>query len=331
MATILIRHRAWWFTKVPLSVTLVLLLLDGRPFSPGALAALVTVVLTVSAMANYGYALNELFDVEEDARAGRANAAAALGAPRMWAIVVLSALGAVLGAAAAAGAPGTVLALLVLCLPAAYSVPPLRVKERTWLGVAADGLAAHVFPALLALSAVAHWTPRPVSAVLIVAVTIWAATAGLRGILSHQLNTAERDRSAGLRTVVHDIGLRRVETALVVVVLPLEIGAFLAALLACNGGAVLWIFVALYALYEGFKTASGRFRVAAFRPEGQPYVPFVEESFYKAWGPLVLAVDAARADVLYLLVVPAYALLFARHVRAEAHRLRLVVSALRVR
>ncbi len=41
---ILVRPRAWWFNKVPLSVTLVLLLLDGRPFSLGALAVLVLVV-----------------------------------------------------------------------------------------------------------------------------------------------------------------------------------------------------------------------------------------------------------------------------------------------
>src|ERR1700736_6676018 len=75
-ASVLVRPRDWWYSKVPLSVMLVLLLLDGRPPSVDALAVLVMVALTVCAAGNYGYALNELFDVEEDARLGRLNAAA---------------------------------------------------------------------------------------------------------------------------------------------------------------------------------------------------------------------------------------------------------------
>jgi 4-hydroxybenzoate polyprenyltransferase len=325
---ILVRSRAWWFNKVPLSVTLVLLLLDGRPLSAGALAALALVVVTVCAVGNYGYALNELFDVGEDARMGRTNAAAALGSPRMWAIIGLSALCAETCATIVAGAPGALLTLLGLCVPLAYSVPPLRIKERKWLGIAADGLAAHVYPAALALLAVDHAMLRPVTTVLAVSVVVWSAAAGLRGILSHQLYTAEQDRSAGLRTVVDDVGYQRLETIVVAVVLPLEIVAFGGALIACNGGVILWVAVAMYLAYEGFKAASGHFRITAFRPHGQAYLPFVEESFYKAWGPIVLALDAARADPMYLIVIPAYALLFRPHLQTETHRLRSVMAAL---
>ena len=325
---ILVRPRAWWFNKVPLSVTLLLLLLDGRPFSAGALAVLVLVALTVCAVGNYGYALNELFDIEEDARMGRANAAASAGPRRMWGITALSALCAEAFAAAVAGVPGAVLTVLELCLPLAYSVPPLRIKERKWLGVCADGLAAHVYPALLALLAVSHWALRPVPIALAACVALWAAAAGLRGILSHQLHTAEQDRGAGLITVVHDFGNRRVETFIVAVLLPLEVGAFGGALLACTTGPVLWLFAAAYLLYELFKTVGCGFRVTAFRAEGQRYLPFVEESFYKAWGPLVLALDAARTDLRYLVLIPVYALLFRPHLRSELHRVRSVLAAL---
>ncbi len=326
--SVLIRRRAWWFNKVPLSVTLVLLLLDGRRFSLGALVVLLTVALTVCAVGNYGYALNELFDVAEDARLGRNNVAATLGSRHMWTITGLSALCAAAVAAVAAGLPGAVLTLIEFCLPLSYSAPPLRIKERKWLGACADGLAAHVYPALLALLAVSHWAIRPLAPVLVACLVVWSAAAGLRGILSHQLHTAEQDRSAGLTTVVHDFGHLRVERFIVAVLLPLEVGGFGGALLWCGTGPVLWLFVALYLLYELFKTVSGRFSVTAFRPQGQRYVPFVEESFYKAWGPVVLALDAARVDLLYLLVIPAYALLFAPHLRGELHRLRLVSNAL---
>lgn len=327
---ILVRPRAWWFNKVPLSVTLMLLFLDGRRFSMSALAVLALVVLTVCAVGNYGYALNDLFDIEEDARLGRNNAAAAVPVWRIWAIIGASALCAEVGATVAAGAPGAFLTLLELCLPLAYSAPPLRIKERKWFGVAADGLAAHVYPAILAMMAVGHWTLRPVPIDLAALVTIWAAAVGLRGILSHQLQTAEQDRHAGLWTVVHDLGNQRLERFIVAVVLPVEVAAFGGALIMCNGGVVLWVFVAVYVIYEAFKTRSGFFRITVFRSSGQPYVPFAEESFYKAWGPLALALDAARADPVFVLFIPAYALLFRPHLRGEMLRFRQVVAALRV-
>ena len=72
----LVRYRAWWFNKIPLSVLLGVSLLAGNPLTVAACAAILTLVGTVCCAANYGYALNDLFDVEQDRRGGRANAAA---------------------------------------------------------------------------------------------------------------------------------------------------------------------------------------------------------------------------------------------------------------
>jgi 4-hydroxybenzoate polyprenyltransferase len=328
---ILIRPRAWWFNKVPLTVTLVLLLLDGHRISLGALAVITLVVLAVCAAGNYGYALNDLFDVEEDARLGRSNRAAGMTRRRMWAVIAASALCAEVCATVVAGKAGALVTLLELCLPLVYSVPPMRIKERKWLGIAADGLAAHVYPAVLALMAVTHWTVRPVTAVLAIAVIVWAAAAGARGILSHQLNTAEQDRKAGLQTVVHDLGNERLERGIAAIVLPVEMGAFGGALIACNAGPVVWASVALYLTYEAFKTFAGRFRVTVFRSSGQPYVPFVEEHFYKSWGPLVFALDAGRFDPMYFLVIPSYIALFRPHLRTEMSRFRAIVTTIRIK
>ena len=99
----LVRPWAWWFNKVPLSVVLMLLLLDGGRFTVGAIAGLTLVVLTVCAVGNYGYALNDLYDVEEDSRVERANATASLGRRRMVGIIIGSAILAGLTALLAAG------------------------------------------------------------------------------------------------------------------------------------------------------------------------------------------------------------------------------------
>ena len=328
----LVRPWAWWLNKVPLSVALVLLLLDSRPLDLRGALALVLVVLTVCAVGNYGYALNDLYDTDEDRRAGRGNAAVALGRRRTVWIVTISALVAVGLATAAAGAAGAGLALAELALPLAYSAPPLRIKERKWLGIAADALAAHVFPAVLALMTVRRLGAAFPSTLVIVCVAAWSLAAGLRGILSHQLHTAERDRAGGLTTVVHDLGRGPLEAFVVFGLLPLEAAGFLGAVAGSGAGPVLWACGGLYLACEAYRTLNGgHFRVRALRPEGQPYLPLVEESFYKAWGPLVIAVDAARVDPRFLAAPVLYAFLFRHHLRNETVRLRALWEQLAAR
>ncbi len=326
---ILVRPRAWWFSKVPFTITLLLVLLDGHRFSGDALAMALSVSATVCAVANYGYAINELYDLREDALLGRDNAAAAVGRRRVAVIAAGSALVAVLLATLAAGAAGTAVTGVELGLPLIYSVPPIRLKEREWLGAAVDGLAAHAYPAVLALVAWAEWYRRPVSLGLSACVIVWAAAAGLRGILSHQVQGAEADQRAGLSTVAHRHGTFRLEAVMIGIILPIEAVSFGAALALARTGPVLWGVAGLYLVYETFKTVHGGFQVTAFRRGGQRYLPLIEDSFYKAWGPLALALDAARDDLRFLLVVAAYALAFRLHLVIEWRRLLLVAAALK--
>src|ERR1700722_11869684 len=153
---ILVRPRAWWNNKIPLTIFVLLLLVDGKPCTLQVLLSLVALVAIVCCVANYGYALNELFDRDEDRRAGRSNAAETVSKGRMWGIIVCSAAIALAVAQAAGGVAASVLTVGELLLPLSYSVPPLRVKERGWAGIMADTLAAHVYPAVLALMVVSH-------------------------------------------------------------------------------------------------------------------------------------------------------------------------------
>ena len=59
-------------------------------------------------------------------------------------------------------------------------------------------------------------------------------------------------------------------------------------------------------------------------------MPFVEESFYKAWGPIAIALDAARHDPAYLAVMPLYFLAFRPQLRLEWQRLRATAAVLPV-
>ncbi len=320
----LARPWAWWLNKAPLSITLVLLLVDGQPFGPRQAALLALVVLAVCAVGNFGYALNDLYDIDEDRRTGRGNFAVAAGPRRTAAVIGASALLALVLGWAAAGALGAGMTGIELLLPLTYSIPPIRTKERKWLGVVSDALAAHVYPAALALLALRELRAGSSSALAVVCILAWSAAAGLRGILSHQLHTAARDMTGGLSTVVHSHGRSPLERLVIVVLLPIEAAGFIGAVAGSHTGPVLWALGSLYLAWEAYRIFDRRFIVRAFRPEGQRYVPLVEEAFYKAWGPVVIALDCARVDLRYLVVPLLYALMFRPHLKAEARRLALL-------
>src|SRR5882757_1075887 len=75
----LVRTREWWDHKIPLALLLFFLLHIGHPFSTGTLFACLYLVVSVSAVANYGHAMNELYDREQDAKAQRTNDATLRG------------------------------------------------------------------------------------------------------------------------------------------------------------------------------------------------------------------------------------------------------------
>ncbi len=319
---ILIRPRAWWFNKVPLSILLFLLCIDGKPLNGQAVMALLGLIAIVCCVANYGYALNEVFDLAEDRRGGRKNAAAEMSRARMLAIVICSAALPCILAAWLAGSAGLILTCCELLLPLAYSIPPLRLKERGWLGVSADATAAHVYPAVLALIIVSKQGSRFAFAAI-----LWAAATGLRGILSHQLQSEEHDRDAGLLTVVHRIGHARIKAFVVFIILPVEIIAFAALLIQSDAQVTFRIIACIFVLYECAKFGLNVFPVIVFQKAGERYVPFVDEGFYKVWGPLALAIDAAFVDLRYLLLLPLYVYAFRPRVSWERVQIAMTAKA----
>src|ERR1700722_17832306 len=117
---IVVRRRAWWFKKIPLSIFVLLLLVDGKPYTVNVLVALFGLVAIVCCVANYGYALNELFDRDEDRRAGRSNAAESASNSSMWGIIVCSAAIALGVAQAVGGIAAFLLTAGELLIPLAY-------------------------------------------------------------------------------------------------------------------------------------------------------------------------------------------------------------------
>lgn len=326
---ILVRPRAWWYNKVPLSFLMLLLLVDGRQVTFALLVALLGLIGAVCSCGNYGYAINELFDRDEDRRAGRSNVAETVSRRGMWLIIAVSAMAAMVFAIAAGGRTGALLTTGELILPLLYSVPPLRIKERRWLGVCADALAAHVYPAMLALAIVSHQSLRAPTLSLGLAAAVWSLATGLRGILSHQIQSEARDLGAGLVTIVHRLGYASARSLVVFVILPIELLGFAAVLVQCDLTIFAWGVAGIFLLYEFLKFRFNVFPVKVFTMKGERYVPFVDEGAYKVWGSLALAIDAAFSDPLYLVLVPVYFLLFRPRVLQEWRQIRQTGTAVR--
>lgn len=310
---------------------LITILIAGQPLTLSGFGVLVLVVVIVSFVGNYGYGLNELYDREEDARGGRANVANERGTKIVWTATVVSSLIALVLAFVGAGLLGLAVTSIELLLPATYSIPPIRTKERGWLAVLSDSLAAHVYPTVLALLIIAHQEVRSFEPLLISSVLVWAIASGVRGIISHLVWSLDHDRSAGLTTIAHARGGGRCLTILILtVLLPIEIMAFALMLVLCKPGLLLAVIIVIFLANEVRRAFSPRIRKAfessyegrVFSPVTNRYIPFANEMFYKTWGPLFVPLSAALATMspAFVIISILYVILFWRNFRALSWR-----------
>jgi hypothetical protein len=81
----------------------------------------------------------------------------------------------------------------------------------------------------------------------------------------------------------------------------------------------MWI---IYVGYECLKSALNVFPIIVFTRRGQRYLPFVDEGFYKVWGPIAAIVTAGLSDHMYFLLLPIYVVLFEPRVALEWAQIR---------
>lgn len=106
---------------------MLLVLLPVRHRDIGAIrTALLGLLFVVCCMGNHGFAINDLFDEEEDRLAGKDDAAIERGAGFIWAVALASCTAAVEVAGRFGALWGVVLTAANLALPLIYSVPAIR-------------------------------------------------------------------------------------------------------------------------------------------------------------------------------------------------------------
>lgn len=322
------RASEWWSYKIPplLAIAYAFILTSGLDAATASVR-LVAAIVSIVAVAAYGYVVNDCFDVESDRRAGKTNQMARW--PVWRRVALIAAILAVGWAPALLVAYRPVACLLLavdFLLPTIYSMPPIRLKERGVLGVFSDAAAAHLVPTLF-LASVFLAPPGLLNRetlLLTLAAAVWYSIVGLRGILNHQIVDREKDLASGVTTMVTAMTQVQALQWTRRFFYLLEMAAFLVVLALLRDDVYLLTPVFLVALVlESAKRILGWEESYVVHrgvdPKLRRYLPFANNVFYNLWLPVALAVDAAAANARLAWIPVVHVLLFGRRLLGE-HR-----------
>lgn len=275
-----VRWDEWYASKLPFAWTACASAAVASPLGPAAvLQRTAAVLLFTCVCAAFGYLANDHGDRECDRAAGR-RATPAAGLTEHAALLVLATLGAAaLGALAAIPPAAAAAGVAALALSAAYSLGPLRLKERGAAGVWSAAAAQRTLPVLVAFAA---FRPLDAEAWAFAAV---AQLAGIRWMLVHQVADAANDRRAGVATYVAAAGVARARALLRRVVFPLECLAVATALWTASASMpAVWGVAAAEALASGVWAVLWLGVRRPYSLEGYDRQPL--EGFYQAVWPI---------------------------------------------
>lgn len=292
----LARWPEWSTSKLPY-LGAAAFLLTPREASP---LQVVGIMGAMACCAAFGYAINEVADRETDVRAGKSNRATDV-AWGVWAsFLAITGAGAVFLATLWGSdtvAPALVLGDLVFA--AAYSLPPIRLKERGVVGLIAGAAAQWAVPTLaISASQPGGWSDP----------TAWCASLlglaiGLRWMAVHQLQDRFGDRQAGVRTYAAEGGT----------MWPVVRGAFLGEVVLLSAlFALRWPHSLPAIAVLGFwivqatllRPPGGTFRQ---RLEGYDHAPLAE--FYFLLLPVTLALGRVGISIWFLVIASGFVVL----------------------
>ena len=302
------RRREWWeFKLAPVFGTVYATsLVAGVPLAETfpmllfLLAALVPGAVFVSL-------INDLTDLEDDARAGKENRLR--DEPKRFvypAIVVCLLCGSAVGFFLAE--LSLLFYLLAWIAYALYSIPPVRLKKRGFSGVLADAFGANVLPQLFAAALVFEWFGRNPDAVWLTAVGLWSLGWGVRGIVWHQMKDKTNDRRSATETFVRRQRPSFIRKLIKGFVFPLELTAFVFMNIRL-GSLFPPVFAGFYLLVEYVRYAVFDLYIILFEP--RPHSRIFLEEHYSLFYPLACLAAGIVADpsavwilLLHLLVFP---------------------------
>lgn len=319
-----VRIGHWWYSKIPPLLALAYALMLRFEPPPGeALLVLGGLLVAIVFLAAYGYVINNIFDIEEDRLAGKPNEMGRFSRLQQAAIAAALVLAGFVPLAVLELPPVCWLLLAISYLfPSAYSMPPIRWKERGILGVVADAVGAQTVPTLFVAGALAP-SARPVGELfvaLVGAALVWTTAAGLRGILVHQCADRSRDLEARVETFAAGREIDSIRSLVMHWIMPVEIAGLAVFVgLILPVAPVLAVALPVFLLLELTKKWC-QWKLPLFRPDqpyAEPYLPLLNNELHEVWLPLALAFDVAVGGGSLLALPAVHVALFYGNIRTR--------------
>lgn len=326
-----------WLWKFPplLAVAYAFILVEDHNTFTSLSSLILIFAVCGPAAAAYGYMINDIFDLAADRAAGRKNWMGLFSPFQKFAACLLCLCAGLLPVFFYEfGSTARYLLMVQFLLPTVYSVPPIRFKERGFLGVIVDSLGAHAVPVLFISAAFTYTGSVPQSEAypLAISAALWSFFLGLRNITIHQVRDRLNDKRANVRTFGGSRKPKKLRKLVLFVFLPCELvslSVFLAIILQFSW--VLAIFVCVFLVTELCRSHF-KWTLSLFYPRHnvERYVPFVTNGFYEFWLPLALAIQLTLVNLLYGSILIVHLLIFRRITRESIRWMFLLVEQIKV-
>lgn len=299
-----LRAGEWWNAKLPLLIAFYLAYLPVEQQSLGALLPRFSALLLwIIAAAGFGHFLNDCCDIQQDAKAGKANSAASRTPGKRAAILIILSAASLLPWIIFREYVILILSFCHLLSFVFYSVPPLRVKERGYLSVASDALYAYILP--VAITALFAGLQDVFSLALAL---LWALFSGLRAIIQHLLADRKNDRISGSNNVVNVVGIAP-NILLINISALLEVAAFTLLLFRLPyAGTFLAILYLCFTAFSLFKVT--RYGIIFHLRKQLRSGSFQLNAFYEDWFPVLLLAICIMRNTDFVLLAIVYLALF---------------------
>lgn len=306
----LIRAYEWWNYKIPLALGAAFAVAwAGKiSFSEVILPTLVIALAGFSA-GIYASVFNDFMDMEQDRGADKITPMINLPQWQRVSVILLSLSLMFIVSCLLYHLPRALTCFLLIWVGyTAYSLPPIRLKERGVLGILCIAIGEHVLAALLAVFVVVEMTGCAVSLPWLCALGVWSTGFGCRGILWHQLNDIENDRMVGCTTmgaVLGPVALRRFGDYFI---FPMEILAF-GTVMVLSGNMLAWIFLAVYCVLEWLRYKYMSANIIIVAPK--PHARFIFFEYYQIFYPMAFLLSAVTTDKSAVFLIALFCLFFA--------------------
>lgn len=312
--TILMATRAkdWRFSFIPqiFGNLYLWLLLFNIGFSIQALILLLLSLITSFGFAALGYYINEYFDQEDDAKAGKINKLQFISNSNKIVLLTLILLSTYIPWI---WLPHSIVSVwligIQILLFMLYAAPPFRLKKNSYLSGITDALYAYIIPLLLSYyTYYLYSNSTSINLPFLVCYGALLFVAGYRNIIIHYINDIFKDKKAGLITLPRAIGVKKTNT-LIIILLLVELILIVSKIsIAATQITALWLLLIpiIFLLHKAIKQVQQLpNNIIVNKP-----IRHAPDLYYQVYAPALILGVLVLNNFMWLLLVPIHIALF---------------------